>query len=419
MTTETVFARRTAFWLVAIGATAFAAAAFFAIFGDSAASWRNVGANAYSRSAIGHRLLVDTLGRLDMPVVVSRSDSVARAGEGNLLVVAEPVLGGPDADDPLGALLEADPVLLILPKRDGWSDPARPGWLETAALRPASDVEAVVRRVLPDAAIVRPDTADGWYPALDRADPALPSPQLIRSPTLKPLIRAEEGTLLGLVERDGQRIWVLSDPDLIANHGIGLDDNALWAVEAIDQIRPLGGTVIIDETIHGFLLERSLWRLLFRFPFVVATICACVAIAVLLWATGRRFGVPEPGDPPLKAGVAQLIDTTAGLFRLGNHGAEVLRRYFAAAMRQVAQRHHLHDAPSFDPGGEGALAARLDKLAKARGLAPRCAALHRGVAALSPRMAVDDPRLAAAAEEIHQWKREMIHGPGDDPRHRP
>ena len=419
MTGQAVFARRTAFWLVAIGAAAFAAAAFFAIFGDGAVSWRNVGANAYSRSAIGHRLLVDTLDGLDVPLELSRSDSAARAGDGNLLVVAEPILGGPDADDPLGALLEADPVLLILPKRDGWSDPDRPGWLETSALRPPADVEAVARRVLPDATIVRPAVASGWYPSDDRAEPALPAPQLIRSWSLKPLIRAEQGVLLGLVERDGQRVWVLSDPDLIANHGIVRGDNAVWAVEAIEHIRPDGGTVIIDETIHGFLLERSFWRLMFRFPFVVATISACVAIAVLLWATGRRFGAPEPGDPPVKAGVAQLIETTAGLFRLGNHGTEVVRRYFAAAMRQVAQRHHLHDPQPLDSGGEDALAVRLDRLARARGLAPRCAALHRAVETLSPRLSLDDPRLAAVAEEIHQWKREMIHGPGDDPRHRP
>ena len=134
---------RTVYWLLAIGLLSFAGAAWFVIFADS-----DVGApkaNAFSYSAIGHRALVETLRSTGVPVLVSRDSSAAKAGDGSLLVVAEPRLESWH-ENTIGAEPGATDILLVLPKWDGLKSQARPHWLSISGMIPRQYVESTCAR---------------------------------------------------------------------------------------------------------------------------------------------------------------------------------------------------------------------------------------------------------------------------------
>lgn len=396
------FSRQIVGWLIGLGFLAFFGALLTMLFQDTAVERTN-GANPFSRSAIGHEAFVETLDRLGTPVLVSRSSSALRA-RGGVLVVPEP---GPDADEALlDELLSAERVLVILPKWTGVRDPDRPRWIGRAELLPEEVAGVVLARVAGAGAVTRPD-APGVPTARGIGDaPALARPQLMHSDALRPLVAYEEGILLGEVRGTGNRIWVLSDPDAVNNHGLGKADNAAFAVGFVEALRPAGGTVVFDTTILGFERHPSLWRALFEFPFVVATIMALAAVGALMWSAAGRFGPARRPEAPFEAGKARLIGNTAQLVGYGGHAPELLARYFRASVRDVARR--VHAPRHLDEDG---VLAWLDRVADARGVGWRATELHAQAAAAG-RGGPNDPRIARTAYAIFRWKREMIDGSG-------
>src|SRR5262249_44640647 len=99
-----------------------------------------VGPTTFSRSAIGHAGIADTLQRLGVPVVKSRNNSADKLGKDGVLVIAEP---RPTAlsDPALRALLDARAVLLVLPKWTGKASETTPGWLGIAGEKPLGEAQ--------------------------------------------------------------------------------------------------------------------------------------------------------------------------------------------------------------------------------------------------------------------------------------
>ena len=395
------FSPRTVLWLIAVGSLCFAGAAYLSIYGGESTA----GANSYSYSAIGHRAFVETLKRVGVPIVVSGNDSRAKAGRTALLVLAEPEL--PDEDDhDLTEMLSADTLLLVLPKWQGAPDASKPHWLASAALLPLDEVNAILRLVLAEAEVRRAGSAPTWNPGTLAIAPTLAVPQLVEAPGLEPIVASDHGILVGELRRGRQRLWILSDPDVLSNHGLGRGDNAVLALALVDSLRPRGGTVVLDETIHGFRQNPSLWQAMFEYPFVVATLQAVAAALALIWAAAGRFGAPLPAERALKAGKETLLGNTAGLLQFGGHGPEILRRYREAAFRDVARRlrapRHL---------GDDALVDWVDRVGEARGLRRRFADLRREVDAASAATGPGDAGLLRAARNIYRWKQEIVDGP--------
>ena len=405
MTAErAVFSATTAIRLIVVGGLAFACAGLILIFGDSV---QTAGPSAYSYSAIGHRAFVETLRRLDVPVLVSRGDSVARADRSSLLVAAEPRTNE-DARTRLASLLAAPNVLLVLPKRRGAPDPLRPRWVSATALLPIDDVEDVLHEAVREAEVRRIEGTPSWTVDAFAVQPTLTAPQLVTSPVIKPLIANDQGTLLGQVVGLDQRLWVLADPDLLSNHGIVRGDNATVAAAMIDRLRPAGGAVVFDETIHGFWRPPDLWRAMFGFPFVIPMLSLVAAVLVLLWGSVGRFGGAMPREPPLLPGKARLVQNTADLLVYGGHGRALLDRYMRATLRLAAAR--LRAPPQLT---EAELVAWLDRCCAARGVSPTCSDLcRRAERAIAG--AVDTPVLPVAGQ-LFRWKWELIHGPGRRP----
>ena len=354
MADRPVFAPRTVFWLLTVGTLSFVGAIVLSLIAGDGGSEQTAGANTFSYSAIGHRAFVEVLERAQMPVLVSRYDSATKAGSSSLLIVAEPRMPAatPAA---LKRLMNAWNVLVVLPKWDGVVDELNSDWLASAELLPSKTVEQVIRAVLGDGAVVRPSGEPDWASAAFPR-PTLAAPQLIRSPDLEPVIASDQGILLGRRDRGWTTIWVLSDPDVLSNHGLGRGDNALLAVNMIDHIRPNSGAIVIDETIHGFEAEPGLSRALLETPLAITAMIAAIALAVLMWAATARFGSPLPTKRPIKPGKAGLIDNTAGLLEFGGHGVAILNRYLRVALRDASARLHapstLRDAELL-PGSTG------------------------------------------------------------------
>jgi hypothetical protein len=218
---------------------------------------------------------------------------------------------------------------------------------------------------------------------------------------------------VGEIEDGNRRIWVLSDPDLIANHGLARDANATLAVALIKHLRGIDGSVVFDETVHGYIAKPlSPFLLLFSFPFVVATAQGLIAVALLMWATMARFGAPQPVPPPLSAGRGRLLENMAKLIEAGGHQQMMVRRYVQETVRDVASQLH---APR-GLAGE-ALLAWLRRVGTARGVEIDCAALmQRADKLASARRRDPSSSLVRLARDAQRWKGSILDGRSKHPR---
>ncbi len=255
---------------------------------------------------------------------------------------------------------------------------------------------------------MRASSVQSWTTNTLRETPSLVSPvQLVKSDRLRPIVASSDGILVGEISERNRRTWVLADPDAMANHGLGRDGNAAFSVALIKALRGRDGSVVFDETVHGFLARpASPLRLLIEFPFVIATLQGLIAIGLLLWATTARFGSPESAPPPLRAGRQGLIQNAAKLLAFAGHYEVMVRRYVHATIRDVARQVHAPRGLS-----EAALIAWLERVGKARGVDVDCGAVLRRADTLGGGQRGDISPLVPIARDIHRWKREIVDGP--------
>lgn len=373
----------------------------------------NTGASTFSRSAIGHAGIFDVLQRLDIPVIKSSSNSLDRLGRGSVLVLAEPN-PGLRKDDAITQLLKAERVLFVLPKWIGLPSQRRPGWLQLVAERNRSEAKSALSLVVPRMDVVHEEEGTvQWTTNELGLTPNVRRPtQLISGTGLRPIISSARGMLVGeLVERN-RTVLVVADPDVISNHGLAREGNAALAVALIKRLRGPNGTVVFDETIHGFTgAAENPFSLLFRFPFVIATVQGLIAVALLLWATLARFGAPQSVPPPLTAGRAGLLQNMAKLIEFTGHQPVMVRRYVEETLRDVARQLH---APRTLAGD--ALVAWLKRVGGARGVTVDCGALMQQARELGVAGRRDQASLVRLARDTHRWQGEMLDGRSRHPR---
>jgi hypothetical protein len=401
MNAEPVFSRRLLIGWIAGAVIVFAISLYF-MGGGELGGPDSVGPSTFSRSAIGHAGIADVLQQLGIPVVKSRSSSLEKLSPGSVLVIAEPRANS-QSEDAIRTMLKAHTILLVLPKWAGQPSEQKPGWLRQVEERPALDAQWALNLVAPRAEVVREKGAVQWSTNPLKITPVVDLPvQLVRGDRLRPIVGATQGMLVGEIIDRTSKIWVLADPDVIANHGLAHEGNAASALTLIKALRSGDGSVVFDETVHGLVVRpASPVLLLFRFPFVVATVQALLAVALLLWATLGRFGAPQAAPAPLSAGREGLLQNMANLVEFTGHQDVMVKRYVQETVRDVAL--HLH-APR-ELSGPG-LIAWLQRVGLARGATIDCDAVLREAG---------DPRrnpstLVRLARDIHQWKGEIVDG---------
>ena len=407
------FSGRTLRWVLAVGGLSLAAGVLLGIFQGDLMDFRSWGTDSFSKSAIGHRGFAHLLRELDIPVVVSTHASGAKAGSSGLLVIAEPLLG--DTTTSYRALFHRMLVqsytrLVILPKWRGIPGIRRPGWVQAVEPVSTGTVASVLGALNVDADVVRIPVATTrlrWAPNPYGPVPTLTAPQLLGGGGLEPLISCDRGVLLGAIPEDSLhygRTLILSDPDLIANHGLARGDNALLAVRIIDRLRE-GGGVVLDETLHGFSLRRSIWRSFFAYPLILVLIQVVVITGMLVWSASVRFGGAVPFEHRISSGKEYLIGNTASLLQHGGHYRYVLTQYFNANIRRVARRLHLSGWTPVEK-----TIARLDAIGARRGVADSLSDLADLVGNLEQKEDVSTSEALGAARRIYRWRKGMTDG---------
>jgi len=403
---EAPFSARTLAIWIGVAVALSAVALYFMAQGDAGRADDPIGPSTASRSALGYAGIADILERIGTPVIRSRSRSVERAGKDGLLVIAEPRLSVQGLRI-TRRLLDAPTALIILPKWDGQESDEHKGWVGTADVTLWQAPQLALDLVDTEGAVTRGPPITKWDHNAIGPTPVVASPmQFVRSKRLKPIVASGDKILVGEVTRRGHRIWVLADPDVMANFGLSQPANADFAVALIGALRNSDGPVVFDEAIHGVAgTSPTLVGLLFRFPFIVPTGLTLMASVLLLWATTIRFGAAEPPAPPLDSGKQGLIDNMAGLIALAGRRALIIRRFVDAAVRDVARQ--LYAPRGLSESGQIQWLARVGK---ARGVEIDPEVVVARAHAMAERGGNDEAALVALARDINRWKQGMIDG---------
>jgi hypothetical protein len=405
MSQQSFIAPRTLVAIVASAAIAFALSLLLTLQGGGPGA-ETVGANSFSRSAIGCRGFYELLQKLGYRVSRGYDVKPASLPAGAILVLAEP-LADAKTKAALARLKTAPTVLLALPKRRGRPDYAHTGWIEGAATIPLAEARATLASVAAGEVVRIGAPAPYDRNIIGHAPSIAAETQLIKSSDVEPLVASKDGILLGEIRDGKRRLLILSDPDVIENQGLDRGDNASFLVGLMQLLGAQGAHVVFSEAIHGEISQPAapppdLLKLITHFPFWLAPAQLLILLALLLAATMGRFGAPQPAPAPLTPGKRGLIANTARLLDFGGHRTAVLRRYVEITIKDTAQRlkapRQLSDA---------ALVDWLQKPGRTRGVNRDCAAILEDA-----RRAIKSDRHAplSAARAIHVWKTEILDG---------
>ncbi len=393
--------------------------------------------SGFSMSAIGHCATVDFLRASGMNVRLKRTRRLARTNSATAVVVAEPDFDGagdlkidfspfePESgrQEPIDrrevaqtmfdqSVDDGSPFVLVLPKWRARPVRKREGlWVHVATLVPQGEVAKsldVFGVVGDSVAMVRrqtgsiPKTLSMKTPDGDR-DIELMSPQLLNSDAdVAPVVAGPDGILIGKVGAQWDApLYVISDPDLLNNHGLSKADNAgvfLRFLESELKVR----SVIWDEVTHGLQQETPFLAEFVRRPLVYASLHGLFLFALIVWAASVRFGKPLPAPPRLAADKSSLIENTAQLLSHRGRFARSAGRYFDDVVAEVAHSYHL--SPDVN------LLDELQRLTKQRRLEIVLADLKQDLKPDWAGRSRSASHLLSAARELHRWREGMLHG---------
>ena len=175
--------------------------------------------------------------------------------------------------------------------------------------------------------------------------------QMFRSEVCTPIIGRQDAMLLAecpLATPEGDAldsVLVLSDPDLMNNHGLRLGDNARIALDIL-QSEAGDGNIVIDYSRDVWLRDpyvepdrERTWDDLARFfgpPFLALWIGAAIVFALFLWRASVRYGAVRPESTELGAGKDIAVQARARLLRLSGQDGALARDYATARLAATA-----------------------------------------------------------------------------------
>jgi hypothetical protein len=389
---EDAFRPATVALIVVVGVAAFVAMLVLGAYAPDLRSGKNGGSHALSNAATGFSGLValaEATGR--KPVVVRNLADL----DSEALVVATPESGTDDLSDLL-ARRGSKPTLLVMPKWSVVPDRAHAGWVRTTGLKLALDP---ARLLYPQHPLVVERQREAGTP-LRTLPPEAPPAMQFRAPgalqtvagkDLVPIVTDQAGRTV--VAQVGQsRVYILADPDLLSNRGIGDVHQAGAALALLDYLNSTGNEpVLFDVTLNGFGRSKSPLKLAFDPPFLATTLAIGAALLLAALHGLGRFGAPRRPQRALAFGKAALVDNAAALIRiarrqaaLGGRYADIVRTRAAAAFGVPAKL----QGDAVDHYLDGLGGRRFSELASAAAEAQ------------------DPDQLLGAARALHDWQRE-------------
>jgi len=413
----TTFSNRTVIAIFSLGLVTFLLGLVLAAFVGDIYGEISADNNSYSRSLVGHHALTELLRKTGVTVVVSRNPRVARYRPHFPLLLLEPVrcvtARGTEAD--AGERLEGTlsrargagaSVVIALPKRRVAPSSRIPGWIERERLLDVDRLE----KYLPEA--VRTAAGDDEHPVrrpgslgplratslgietprVEIEDPQVLAPDIVE----EPLLWCDAGVLIGRVTPPGEPspVYVVSDPDLFNNRGLGRGDHAALTHALITRVLDARG-VVIDESLHGFTSSGSLLARALSFPMVLIVLHGLLTAGLLAWSTAPRFGKAQIPPPELPPGKTLLLENTGKLLLAAGDHRTALRRYLNVSMAALAERFNLAEGTS-----KRDLMAQMKGLTEMRGLPFELDRIDR---------ATRDPSLPPGeavklARRVHAWR---------------
>ncbi|MEM9429827.1 MAG: hypothetical protein AAGA32_10060 [Pseudomonadota bacterium] len=254
--------------------------------------------------------------------------------------------------------IERAPTLVVAPK---WMRAMRHlGVAHETLLLPLTEVARPLRQL--DLDVARIERSSTHLVEVNAGDGTvtLYAPQMFApalAPPCRSLIGDRRGHLLVACDRRDGPVWILSDPDLLNNHGLSLGENGAVAVRVLADLA--GDGLVFVDTVADLVLEPEPpveprnWSDLARFfayPFSLLWIGAAVALAILLWRGGLRT------TPPVRlfldglgASKAVSITAKARLLRSTGHDVPVLTGHVEARLAWLDAVLHGRGVPGEAP----------------------------------------------------------------------
>lgn len=222
------------------------------------------------------------------------------------------------------------------------------------------------------------------------------APQVFTGGDCQPLVGERNAMILVECETHGwpdggtNRVWMLSDPDLLSNHGLSLGDNAAIAALLLPEIAS-ERRIVVDYTQSLWSAEaeteypkRSWSDLLqfFAYPFSLLWIGLAAFMSLAIWRSWARYGAPEKVfDDEMSAAKDVAITAKARLLRLSGHDGALVAEHAKQRLHELAAtifgphrkqtRDPLPDLATWLARRDAALADRLEAATHAaRDLAP-------------------------------------------------
>jgi hypothetical protein len=388
------FNARTMLLITAIGVLAFIAMLVLGAYAPDLRSGRNGGAHALSNAATGYSGLVylaDATGR--HPLILRSKDQLKIED----LTVITPDHGWADLSE---ILEQRGPraTLLVLPKWETAPDKQKPGWVRVSGLLPATDPARTLAPATPFG-ITREKTRGEPLKTLAAAAPPelrFLAPRILQSLSSKdvnPIITNARGAIV-LGQLKGRQLYILADPDLINNHGMGDERQAKAALALLDFLNSTGAESIqFDVTTNGLGRSRSPLKLAFDAPFLAVTLTIFVAMLLAAWQALVRFGPVRRAERAIAFGKAALVDNSAALIRKAGREAHLGSRYVDVIRERAVALFRL--PPALDPQ---TLNARLESLNSHRSFASAAEAASH---------ASSRDELLGAAKSLNEWIKEV------------
>jgi len=185
--------------------------------------------------------------------------------------------------------------------------------------------------------------------------------QMFRSDACEPVLGSKEAMILAdcalpakeEAKKDGStedeeeisRVLILSDPDLLNNHGLRLGDNAEIVLDLVSA-RAEERNVIIDYSRSVWLSDpvtiperERTWSDLLRFfdqPFLTLWIGAALLLTLFLWRSALRYGPVAPEAAGPGAGKMLAVQARARLMRLSGQDGALVGEYAVARIAAAA-----------------------------------------------------------------------------------
>ena len=409
-------------------------------------SW---GGDSYSRSALGHRALLELLKESEWRTSVSRYHSAHQDDAATIVSLAPREIAdhvfsdsqyeeesskdeGRLKNKSLGMLFnrrlsEEQRLILALPKRKAVTPTSdREGtakrWIKDHTMVSLNHATRVLKRAVYVASSLQEEENRGDF-RVDRPQQLtgcqemtrsgarrpieikLTNPQVIVGSGIRALVACDEGVLIGSFdEPKSASILLISDSDLVAN--FNLSRHAETLLDHFERFAPRERLLLIDETAHGHRRSFSISEALFTYPLYPFTLQVILVISCLIYFAMSRLTPPKPKVYHRAKGKRALIEGIAVLLQSRGYSASACRRYVEHSTAQVARELKLSTALN-----ERELIKQLDQIAAQRKLSHKLRISHIYTqlthAEGLQKFRAERARLGVAML-AYRWKKEMI-----------